>query len=124
MAAPNLVNIATITGKNAKLSLANTSATVLVDNPAGSGKLMRVTGVIAANDDGTNSVNVTLALHDAANGAGTAFKLAHLLAVAGATSLVLVSKDAPIYLEENNSLVVTASAANDLDVIATYEELS
>lgn len=124
MAAPNLLNLVTVTGKSASLSLANTSATVLLDNPASSGKLLRVIGVYAANDDGTNSVDATLSVNSEANGGGTAFKLAHLVPVAARASVLLVGKDAPIYLEEDRSLVITASAGSDLDVMVIYEELS
>jgi|JI10StandDraft_1071094.scaffolds.fasta_scaffold188772_2 hypothetical protein len=124
MAAPNLLNLTTVSAKQAKLSLSGTSATVLVDNPASSGKAIMVVAVLAANDDGANSVNVTLSHHSAANGAGTAFKLAHLLPVAATKTLVLIDKATPVILEEDQSLVVTASAANDLDVTAYYFELS
>lgn len=124
MAIPNLLSLATVNAKQAKLSLANTSATLLVDNPAASGKSVLVVGVYAANDDGTNSVDVTLAHHSEDNAGGTAFKLAHLVAVAAKTTVVLVDKLAPVILEEDQSLVVTASAGSDLDVIAYYYELS
>jgi hypothetical protein len=35
-----------------------------------------------------------------------------------------VSKDAPLYLREDSSLGATASAANDLEVVVSYEEIS
>ena len=124
MAIPNLLSLTTVNGKSARLSLANTSATVLVDNAASSGKSILVIAVYAANDDGATSVDVTLAHHDAANGAGTAYKLANTVPVAADSTVVLVEKTSPVILEENQSLVVTASVANDLDVIAYYYELS
>lgn len=124
MAIPNLLSLTTVNAKHAKLSLANTSATVLVDNPASSGKSILVVGVYAANDDGAAAVDVTLAHHSAANGAGTDYKLAHTVSVPADQTVVLVSKQAPVILEEDNSLVVTAGAANDLDVVAYYYELS
>ena len=37
MAAPNIVNVGTITGKSFYLALANTNATALVSNAASSG---------------------------------------------------------------------------------------
>lgn len=124
MAIPNLLSLTTVNGKHAKLSLANTSATVLVNNPASSGKSILVVGVYAANDDGAAAVDVTLAHHSAANGAGTAYKLAHTVSVPADQTIILVSKQAPVILEEDNSLVVTAGAASDLDVVAYYYELS
>ena len=41
MAAPNIVNVGTITGKSFYLALANTSATALVSNAASSGRSSR-----------------------------------------------------------------------------------
>ncbi len=124
MAAPNLVALTTITAKATHLSLADANATVLLSNAAASAKVLRVTSVVVANDDGTNSVDVTLSINSAAAGAGTAYKLAHLVTVLPKTSVVLIDKTTSLYLEEDRSLVITASAGNDLDVVASYEEIS
>lgn len=124
MAIPNLLSLTTVNAKQAKLSLSGTSNTLLVDNAAASGKSVLIVGVYAANDDGTNSVDVTLSHHSAANIGGTAFKLAHLVAVAARKTVVLVDKLAPVILEEDQSLGVQASAGSDLDVTAYYYELS
>ena len=43
MAAPNIVNVSTITGKSFYLALSTTNATELVNNPASSGKVLRST---------------------------------------------------------------------------------
>jgi hypothetical protein len=40
------------------------------------------------------------------------------------TNLDVVTKDTPLYLEEDTSLGATASAANDIKMIVTYEEIS
>lgn len=124
MANPNLLALTTVQGESAKLSLANTSATVVVNNPASSGKLIMVVSVIAANDDGAAAVDVTLSHNSADDGAGTAYKLAHTVSVPADQSVILVSKTAPVLLKEDESLVITAGAANDLDVTAYWFELS
>lgn len=124
MANPNLLALTTVQGENAKLSLSGTGATVLVNNPASSGKLMMVVSVIAANDDGGTAVDVTLAHHTAAAGGGTAYKLAHTVSLPADQSIILVSKFSPVLLKEDESLVITAGAANDLDVTASWLELS
>jgi hypothetical protein len=43
--------------------------------------------------------------------------------VAADTTLVVLDKASSIYLEEDTSLVATASAGGDLDVIVSYEEI-
>jgi len=54
MSAPNIVNVATITAKTDTLLLTGTSAVQLLENPASSGKVMKVNSLVVANVDGTN----------------------------------------------------------------------
>jgi len=124
MAAPNIVGVTTIIGKTTYLSLSNTSATVLLSNPASSGKVLKVNSIIVANDDGASTANITVSINDSAAGGGTAYKLAHTIDVIADSTLVVLDKASSIYLEEDKSIVVTASAGNDLDVICSYEEIS
>jgi hypothetical protein len=124
MAAPNIVGVTTITGITTYLSLADTSATVLLSNAASSGKVFKVNSIIVANDDGTNTANITVSINNAAAGGGTAFKLAHTIDVAADSTLIVLDKASSIYLEEDRSIVCTASAGGDLDVVCSYEEIS
>lgn len=123
MAAPNIVGVITIVGVTTYLSLSSTSATVLVSNPASSHYVYKINSIIVANDDGSSSADITVAYHDAAAGGGTGYKIAHTVAVAADSTLVVLDKASSIYLEENRSIVVTASVANDLDVICSYETI-
>lgn len=124
MANPNIVTSSTITGKLIYLSLADTNPTVLVSNASSSGKVFRINSIIVANDDGTNAASITVSVNNAAAGGGTAYKLAHTISVAADSTLVVLDKASSIYLEENHSIVCTASAGDDLDVICSYEEIS
>ena len=124
MTAPNIVNVSTITGKTDQIALSSTAATVLVSNPASSGKVVKVNMIIVANVDGTNACDVTVDLHSAAAGGGTAFSIVSTASVAADSSLVALDKSTAMYLEEDMSLTVTAGTANDLEVIVSYEEIS
>jgi hypothetical protein len=124
MTAPNIVNVSTITGKTDQIALSSTSATVLLSNAAASGKVVKVNMILVANVDGTNACDVTVDLHSAAAGGGTAFSIVSTASVPADSSLVALDKSTAIYLEEDMSLTVTASAANDLEVIVSYEEIS
>jgi hypothetical protein len=53
MAAPNIVNVATITGKTA-VQAVGTSATAIVTNSAASGKVFKVNALYVSNIDGAN----------------------------------------------------------------------
>jgi hypothetical protein len=123
MAAPNIVGINTVIGITTMRSLGDTSATTLLSNPAGSNYVYKINTIIVANDDGTNSADITVALHDQDDGGGTAHKIAHTVAVAADSTLVVIDKASSIYLEEDRSIVVTASAGGDLDVICSYESI-
>lgn len=124
MTAPNIVNVATITGKTAKIALSSTSATTLVTNAASSDKVFKINMIQVANVDGTNACDVTVDVHSAASGGGTAYSLASTISVPADASLVVLDKNTAIYLEENTSITATAGTANDLEVLVSYEEIS
>ena len=124
MTAPNIVNVATITGKSATVALSTTSQTTLVSNAASSNKVFKINMIQVANVDGTNAADITVDVHSAASGGGTAYSLVATVSVPADASLVVVDKNTAIYLEEDKSITATAGAANDLEVIVSYEEIS
>jgi hypothetical protein len=124
MAAPNLANPTTITGKTTTVALANTSANTIITNPASSGKVLKVNSLYVANVDGTNSATITVQYYSAANIGGTAFPIVSTVVVPADATVVVIGKDTQIYLEEDKSIGATASAANDLTITTSYEEIS
>ena len=124
MAAPNIVNVSTILGKSATVALSTTSQTTLVSNAASSGKVFKINMIQVANVDGTNAADVTVDVHSAASGGGTAYSIVATASVPADSSLVALDKNTALYLEEDRSITATASAANDLEVIVSYEEIS
>lgn len=124
MAAPNVVNVATITAKSALVALSSTSQTTLVSNAAASGKVFKINMIQVANVDGANACDVTVDMHSAAAGGGTAYSLVSTISVPADASLVALDKNTAIYLEENRSITATAGTAGDLEVIVSYEEIS
>jgi hypothetical protein len=124
MAAPNIVNISSMVGKTDTTSLTTTSPTNILNNAASSNKVLRVTMVRAVNVDGSNAADITVSLYSAASLGGTATELIQAKEVAINTNLDVITKDTPLYLEEDTSLGATASAANDIKMIVTYEEIS
>jgi hypothetical protein len=124
MAAPNIVDVTTIIGKTDTVALSSTAQTTLVSNAASSGKVFKINMIQVANVDGTNACDVTVDVHSAASGGGTAFSLISTASVGGNSSLVALDKATAVYLEEDRSITVTAGTANDLEVIVSYEEIS
>ena len=117
MATPNLVNIATITPKNAMGTLGDTNRTTMIDVPADTA--VRIDTILLANDDGTNAVDATEEISN--DNGSTYFKILSTVSVPADSTLSLI--DTPIYLDETDLIAVTAGAANDLDYHVSYVEL-
>jgi hypothetical protein len=124
MAAPNVVNVATITGKTAVVDLSTTNATLVVENPASSGKVFKINSLYVSNVDGSAAAEITVSLYSEDNIGGTATEICKTVVVPADATLVVIDKNSSIYLEEDKSIGATASAASDLKVICSYEEIS
>ena len=124
MAAPNLVSPTTINGKTVTVDLSSTSATSILSNAASSGKVLKINSLYVANVDGTATAEITINYYSAAALGGTATQICSTVAVPADATLVVIDKDAYIYLEENTSLGATAGTANDLKVVCSYEDIS
>lgn len=124
MAAPNLVSPTTITGKSATVSLTTTSATSVLSNAASSGKVLKINSLYVANIDGTSSADITINYYSSAALGGTATAICSTVVVPADATLVVIDKDAYIYVEEDRSIGATASAANDLQIVVSFEEIS
>ena len=120
MAAPNIVNVATITGKTVGVAVAATTTTI-VTNAASSGKVFKINTLTIANIDGTNAADITV---EVLKNGTTAYKLANTISVPADSTLVVIAKDTALYLEENDTLRAVASAAGDLEAVCSYEEIS
>jgi hypothetical protein len=124
MANPNLASASSVLVGNALIRLTSTSATQVVSNAASSGKAYLLDSLIVSNVDGTNAADITIDLFASATNTGTATKLAHTVTVPADATLIVISKENPISLMEAQSIYATASAADDLHVIASWKELS
>jgi hypothetical protein len=124
MANPNLATATSVLVGNALVRLTGTSATQVVSNAASSGKAYLLDSLIVSNVDGTNAADITIDLFASATNTGTATKIAHTVTVPADSTLIVISKENPISLMEAQSIYATASAADDLHVIASWKELS
>ena len=119
MTAPNIVNVAVISGKTAVANV-TTVAADLVSNPASSGKVFKINDIIIANIDGTTAADITVSVYRSS----IEYKLASTISVPADATLIVISKDTALYLEENDAIRVTASADGDLQAVCSYEEIS
>ena len=117
MAAPNIVNVTTIFGKTA-VQAVGTSATAIVTNSAASGKVFKVNALYISNVDGVSAADITVDIFRSS----TAYSIAKTVSVPADSTLDVLSKS--IYLEEGDSLRLTASASGDLEAVCSYEEIN
>lgn len=117
MAAPNIVNVATILGKTAVQAM-GTSATAIVTNAAASGTVVKVNALYIANKDTSATYKATVDIFRSS----TAYNMAYQVSIPAGSVLDIVSKS--IYLEEGDTLRLTAEAATKLDAICSYEVIS
>jgi hypothetical protein len=115
----NLIRPTRIDGKNATLALTG-SAQAIVSNPASRGRTVRVVSLYVANVDGVNDASVTVDIYDGT----TARYLAKTIAVPADSTLTVITSEDAVYLNEGESLRLSASATNDLEAIVSYEEIS
>lgn len=119
MAAPNLLSATTSNGKTAVVAV-GTSATTIIANSAASGKLLKILSLYISNVDGAASADVTVDVYRSS----TAYRLCYTVAVANDKALIVIGSDAPIYLEEGDTLRATASASGDLEAVCSYTDIS
>ena len=117
MANPNIVNVTSIYGKTMGAALDTTLSTQLL--ACASNKLLKINSIIVANIDGSSAADATISFYD---GSST-WHIASTISVPSDTTLIVLGKDSPIYLEESDQIRGGASANSDLTCIISYEEL-
>lgn len=119
MANPNIVNVTTIYGNTAVANV-TTSATAIVTNSGGSGKVYKVNMLVVANIDSTNSANLTVDLYRSS----VATNLISNIAIAINTAYTPLDKTLSLYLLEGDSIRLTANANSRLQAVCSWEEIN
>ena len=129
MAAPNIVNVATITGVTtwkAGISTLPGTPSVVVSNAASSGKVIKINSIVAVAVGATTGV--TVKLYTEAAGAGASVAIADTMSVPENSSLAVISKETSLYLEEDKSIAVyrqdLGGQTGSIDVVCSYEDIS
>jgi hypothetical protein len=127
MANQNIVNVTTIYGNTSSNLISSTAdpfATALINNPAASGKVYKVNSIMVANVDGTTNAEITIKIFSQDDLGGTGTAIASTIVVPADATLIITDKTTAFYLLEDKSIGATASAANDLVVTCSWEEIS
>lgn len=127
MANPNIVNVTTIYGNTSTNLISSTDdpfATALVNNAASSGKVYKINSIVVANVDGTSAADITIKVFSQDDLGGTGTAIASTISVPADATLIVTDKTTSFYLLEDRSIGATASAANDLVVTCSWEEIN
>lgn len=116
MAAPNLQTATTTYGKVTGTNV-GTPITVLVSNPALSESAYKISSIYISNIDGTQSAKITIDLYRNAN----SVKILDRLDVEIGETLVAMTNETAIYLEEGDSIRCYADLDDVLHIVASYE---
>ena len=122
MAEPNLVNVTSIYGRTMAKPLyddaiTHSNASILTCD---SNKTIKINSVIVASIDGANATVIDVAVNHHDHGRHYIAKNVDLPAK---STLIVIGKDSPIYLEEGDELEARASTDSDADICISYELL-
>ena len=115
MANPNIGNFTVMYG-NTAVQAVGTSASAIVTNSSSSNQLYKVYSLAITNFT-IFSVTTTVDLYRSS----TAYRLAGNLVIPSSSTVALITKDNGIYLNEGDSLRLTAGTASALEAVCSYE---
>lgn len=119
MANPNIVNVTSILGKTAVANVTTVTSNI-VTNSAGSNQIVKINTLLASNINATSTHEFSASIFRSS----IDYSLASTIAIPADASLVVLSKDSAIYLEEGDSIRITASANGNLVSVCSYEIIS
>lgn len=127
MANPNIAAATNILGNTSTTLISSTAdpfATALVNNAAASGKVYKINSIVVANVDGSAAADITVKIFSQDDLGGTGTAIASTISVPADSTLIVTDKTTSFYLLEDKSIGATASAANDLVVTISWEEIN
>ena len=118
----NIVGVSTINGET-QISEISTTGTQIANN-ASATDVYKINVLSISNVDGINDADITVAVRTGTDGTPVARHLVKTVTVPADSTLIVIDKNTSIYLKENMDLYLTASAANDLEAVVSYEIIS
>jgi len=115
MAAPNIGNFTLMTG-NTAVQLVGLTANAIVTNSSSSNQLFKVYSLNLCNVSSSN-VTATVDIYRSS----VAYRMAANIVVPATTSILVISKDNGVYLNEGDALRLTAGTVSSLEAVCSYE---
>lgn len=118
MAAPNIFTATSCIAKSAH-QVATTTLTAIVTNPDASGKLFKINSILAVNKI-TDFADITVDILRSS----VSYPIAFGITVPSKSTLAVLGKDTPIYVEEGDVIRISSTVASALSVTVVYEEVN
>ena len=118
MANPNIVNVTSIYGKT-NVQEVGTSADNIVVNSASSGYVVKINNLNISNIT-SSPENIIVSIFRSS----VEYKIVHNVSVPANAALTAIDKPTGIYLEEGDSLRLTAGNGSSLHAVCSYEIIS
>lgn len=115
MANPNIVNVTDIRGKTGVLN-PTTSFAAIVSNASITDEVYKINSLVVSNIE-TQERTVTVDIFRDS----ISYRIASTIIIPANATLVVLTKENGIYLEEGDSVRIQASADNSLQAICSYE---
>lgn len=116
MAAPNLIQVTQVYGRTISATI-GTAVTILASNPSASNKVYKLNAFYIANIDNTSTAKVTVDFFRF----GASIRMVDRMDLAPGETLVAMSRDTSIYLEEGDSIRCYGDQDGLLHVVLSYE---
>ena len=112
----SLQNVTSITPDQSYGSM-STGTSTLISNTSSS-QFYKINSIIVSNVDGTNDVDINVWVLE--NGS-TSYYIAKTVTVPADSTLIVLTKDTPLYLQDTSSLQCSASSTGDAQIIVQYD---
>lgn len=116
MAIPNLIQVTAVYGKTTSTGI-GTAVTTVVSNPIGSNRSYKLNSLYLANIDALATARVSVDFFRSS----TSIRMIDRMQVAPGDTLVALSRDTSIYLEEGDSLRCYADQEGLLHAVLSFE---
>jgi hypothetical protein len=116
MTAPNIATAQNVYGHSTPLAVTASAVAIVTGE---SGHLKKVIGLIVSNVGTGATADITVDLYRSS----TAYRVACQVTVPPKTTLPLLGKDLPLFVEEADTLRVTASVTSTLEAVAVWEDV-
>lgn len=117
MANPNIIQATSILGKTDVMAVSTTATSITT---AGAGRVLRMNSLVVCNINGSTPVDVSVSLRRS----NVDYYIASAISVPATSSVVVIGKENPMYVNEGDSLRIIAGTAGDAHATCSYEEIS